>query len=130
MALYDYEHPDLPYDHERREDSTSRGAGVVLHQTVEVVPVDESVVLLHEVTPFEDFKTELHGLIRGGDYESKSLEELEAIKADIDAVRSLQSSRYETLVRLEAVLQREMTWTNGYRIDLNKAIQKKHQEKQ
>ncbi|HET7529014.1 MAG TPA: hypothetical protein VFJ84_02180 [Candidatus Saccharimonadales bacterium] len=98
-----------------------------LGEAVQITPVEESVPALRPVEPFEDFKTYLHGLIREGDYDHKSLEELVEIKGDIQEVREALTARYAELARLEAVLQREMTWTNGYLIDINKAIQAKQQ---
>lgn len=102
-------------------------ASIPLEQAVEVITVEHPVTQLRPVEPFEDFKTMLHELIRGGDYDSKSTDELFQIRQDIQAVRDSLTGRYTELARLEATLQQEMTWTNGYLIDLAKAIDKKEQ---
>ena len=128
MAIHDYEQPAGPDSGEKESIVSPTDGSIALGHTVEVIPIGDNVVPLHVVTPFEDFKTELHELIRGGDYPNKSLAELEDIKARIEEVRVLQTARFSELAKLEAVLQREMTWTNGYIIDLNKAIQEKQRE--
>lgn len=96
-----------------------------LGESIEITPVDEKVTALRPIEPFEDFKAFLHGMIRGGDYEHKSLEELLEIRGDIEGIRSALTARYAELAKLEAILQREMTWTNGYLIDINGAIRAK-----
>lgn len=105
-------------------------AEAALGQTIEVTPVELPITQLRPVELFEDFKTRLHGLIREGDYERKTLEEMMDIRTEVQAVRAALTARYAELAKLEAVLQREMTWTNGYLIDINKAIQAKQQPPQ
>jgi hypothetical protein len=129
MAISEYELQSQLDDLSEQPDLRLTGQSPVLGEAVSIVPaVEEPLTVLRSVEPLEDFKTLLHGHIRGGDYDHKNTEELLEIREGIQAVRDSLSSRYAELAKLEATLQQEMTWTNGYLIDLNKAIAEKQKD--
>ena len=98
-----------------RPELTIVAGGLSAKEIVEVcpVPVDGT---------FEEFQETLHGLIRGGDYTNKPTEELIEIRGDVSSVRKALSERWAELAAEMDMVQRAMTWTNGYSIDLSKEI--------
>jgi hypothetical protein len=129
MAITEFESESWPGDSPEQPGIYAVNSPI-LGQEVSITPVptEEPVTVLRPVEPFENFRTRLHGLIRGGEYEHKSSEELNEIRGDIQAARDALTVRYAELARLEATLQQEVTFTNGYLIDLNKAISEKQKD--
>ena len=99
-----------------RPDLTVLAGGLSVAETTSLTPIDID-------GPYEAFQADLHDLIRGGDYITKTSEELTEIRGDVQSVRDALSDRWAELAAQMDTVQREMTWTNGYLIDLNKEIQ-------
>lgn len=96
--------------------------GKATEETVLVSPVNLEL-------PFDKFQAEFHALIRGGDYSSKTKEELLAIREDLQAVRDCLSDEYAKVIQEMDQLAARMTWANGYLIDVNKVISSRKEPK-
>ena len=94
--------------------------GLSAKETVELRPIPVGGTL-------EEFQGTLNGLIRGGDYANKPTEELIEIRGDVSSVREALSERWAKLAAEMDIVQRAMTWTNGYSRDLSKEIDSRPQ---